>query len=105
MVGPQRIPPIPPYGDQETRKKQQNPGETQDTTDARNTFHLQQNAMDIQEGSEGTGRGDGWVARALLLVLQTAVHTLHQPQEAGVESLEGEDANNPAAERPHGVKK
>ena len=60
--------------------------------------------MDVQEDAEGTGRGDGCVLRALLMALRTVAHTLHQPQEAGVESLEGKDASNPAAERPHGVK-
>ena len=60
--------------------------------------------MDIQEDAEGTRGGAGCVVRALLLALRTAAKTLHQPKEAGVEPLEGKDASNPAAERPHGVK-
>ena len=42
--------------------------------------------------------------RAVLLALRTVAKTLHQPQEAGVESLEGKDVSNPAAERPHDMK-
>ena len=40
-------------------EEQQNLGETQDTIDVRTTLDLQQNTMDIQEGAEGTGNGDG----------------------------------------------
>ena len=36
-----------------------NPGETQDTTDVRTTLQSQQDALDVQEGAEGTERGDG----------------------------------------------
>ena len=35
------------------------PGETQDTTDVRTTLQSQQDAPDVQEGAEGTERGDG----------------------------------------------
>ena len=82
----------------------QNPGETQDTSDVRTTQHSHQSDIEIQEDAEGTWRGDGSVARALMLALWTAAQTLHQPQEAGVEPLEGKDASNSAAERPYGVK-
>ena len=40
-------------------KEEQNPGETQDTTDARITLQLQQGAMEVQKDAECTGRGDG----------------------------------------------
>ena len=36
-----------------------NPGETQDTSDVRTIHHSHQSDMDIQEDTEGTGRGDG----------------------------------------------
>ena len=39
-------------------KEEQNPGETQDTTDVRTTLQSQQGAMDVQEDAEGTGHGD-----------------------------------------------
>jgi hypothetical protein len=60
--------------------------------------------MNIQEGAEGTRCGDGRVVQALLLALRILAHTLHQPQEAGVKPLQGEDESNPAAEQPHSVK-
>ena len=41
------------------QEEPQNPDETQDTTDARTTLQSQHNAMDVQEGAEGTWRGDG----------------------------------------------
>ena len=44
----------------EEQEEQHNPGETQDTTDVRTTLHLQQDAMDVQEGTEGTGCEDSW---------------------------------------------
>ena len=40
-------------------EEEHNTGETQDTTDDRTTLQSQQDAVDVQEGAEGTGHGDG----------------------------------------------
>jgi hypothetical protein len=46
-------------GEFKQQKEEHNPGETQDTTAVRTTLHSQEDAMDVQEDAEGTGRGDG----------------------------------------------
>ena len=85
-------------------KEEHTPGETQDITDARITLQLQQDAMDVQEGAEGTEHGDNRVVQALLLALLIVAHMLNQPQEVGIESPEGKDASNPEADQPHSLK-
>ena len=39
-------------------EEQQNLGKNQDTIHVRATLHSQQDALDVQEGAEGTGRVD-----------------------------------------------
>ena len=45
--------------DLKKHEESHNPGETQDMTDVRTTLQSQQDALDVQEGAEGTERGDG----------------------------------------------
>ena len=83
-------------------KEEHSPGETQDTTDDRTHFNRNKaqwmskkalSAMDVEK------------VELCEHFCQPCVqqHTLHQPHEVGVESLEGNYGSNSSAERPHSV--